>query len=482
MKNTENLTQEAKQLLRPIKERPDLVPSQDFVNELHDRIMLEGAKKKPSVKVFPLLAGAAVLLILPLLILTSLFENEETKAFVIEETSNIQLVDTIEYGEGDGEIGPSVAHGMNSVSSFDIQNGILYLLDGARFQVVIRDRDGNTTSFPIQKKQNMVGVLEDILVTKEEDIYILNSGEDSVYQYKANGDLTHIYDLSQLDLFFPDSLSEFENNEIVVSQNQEKFASLKTMSFIEDEKLPFHFKGVNRKESRLVLNDEGKQTEFTLFSDLGLGNVALKEVKDEQVIYMQTVTPAVNTPTSETHIFGLNKDGTRLGGVRIPDEIFIEKPQRMERYIKTDRNKIYLLIPENERVALYKVTLGKKYDSFIEEQVEKVNIGFDYQTFGKPFPELEEEINKLLKNGKIKFGNEDSLNGVAIDEHGTVVIDFKEFLVGSPASAESQDLFMALNSATFEKFPEIQQIYFQFDGSFSAWVHWLESIEEPWKR
>ncbi|MDR4889916.1 hypothetical protein RGU12_20685 [Fredinandcohnia sp. QZ13] len=482
MKKTENLTQEAKQLLHPIKDRPDLVPSQDFMKELHDVIMLEETKKKPRVRVFPLFAATAVVLILPLLILSTLFEKEKTKAFEIEESSHIQLVDKLEYGNGDGEIGLYEAQGMNPVSSFDIENGTLYLLDEVKYQVVIRDRDGKTTSFPIQKKQNMVGVLEDILVTKDGDIYILNSGEELVYQYKVNGELTHIYDLSQLDLFFPDSLYEFENNEIVVSQNQEKFASLKAMSFIEEENLSFHFKVVNRKESKLVLNDEGKQTELSLFSDLGHGNLALQKVTDEQIIYMQTVTPPVNTPTSETHVFGLDKQGALLGGVRIPEENFLYKPQRMENYIKTDRNKVYLLIPENEHVALYELTLGKRYESFIEEQVEKVNIGFDYRTFGKPFPELEEEMNRLLKSGDIQYGNEDSLNGVAIDEHGTVVIDFKDFLAGSPASAEAQAFFSALNAATFEKFPEIQQIYFQFDGSFSAWVHWLESIEEPWKR
>ncbi|MFE8699725.1 GerMN domain-containing protein [Cytobacillus sp. FJAT-54145] len=482
MKKAENLTHEAKQLLQPIKGRPDLIPSQDFVNELHDRIMLEGTKKKPRKRVFPLFAATAVILILPLIILSTLFEQEKSEAFVIEETSHIQLVDTIEYGDGDGEIGQYTAQGMNPVSSFDIENGTLYLLDEASFKVVIRGRDGNSTSFPIQNKQNMVGVLEDILVTQDEDIYILNSGEKVVYEYKVNGDLTNIYDFSQLDLFFPDSLYEFENNEMVVSQNQEKFASLKTLSFIKDDDLPFQLKGMNRKESRLLLNDGGKLTELSLFSDLGLGKVALQEVADEQIIYMQTVTPAVNTPISETHVFGINKEGNKLGGVLIPEENFIEKPQRMENYIKTDRNEIYLLIPERKQVVLYEVTLGQEYESFIEEQAEKVNVGFDYKTFGKPFPELEEEINKLFKNGEIQFGNEDSLNGVAIDENGTVVIDFKEFLVGSPASAEAQSLFKALQTATFDKFPEIQQIYFQFDGSFSSWVHWLESIEEPWKR
>ncbi|MCM3711065.1 hypothetical protein [Sporosarcina luteola] len=480
MKKTENLTQEAKQLLRPIKDRPDLEPSQEFVNELNNKLRMDGKRRKTRVKLVPLLAATAIIVILPFLILTSQSEEKETHAYAIEESSRIELVDTIKYGNGEGEIG-SYAHGMNPVSSFDMKNGNIYILDEMKSQVVIKSGEA-TSSFSVQNDQNIIGDLNDILVTKDEEIYVLNSVEKVVHQYQSNGELTKTYDLSQLELFFPDSLVELENNEIIVSQNQEKFVDLKTVSFIEDEVLPFQFKQVNRKESILVLSDESEQTELPLFSDFTLANVALKDVLDEQIIYMQTVAPPVMTPLSETHLFVLNKKGDKLGGVRIPDENFIEKPQEVENYIATDQNEIYLLIPESEHVALYKVTLGKEYESFIEKQMEEVNIGFDTESFGRPFPELEEEIRKLFINGDIQYGNEESLNGVAIDENGTVVIDFKDFLAGSPASAEAQSLSKALHSATFEKFPEIQQIYFQFDGSFSAWAHWLESTEEPWKR
>ncbi|MBP2242026.1 hypothetical protein J2Z40_002599 [Cytobacillus eiseniae] len=478
MKQTENLTEEARQLLRPLKERPDLEPSQDFVKELHQQIKLEGNKKRRRVKMAPLFAAVAAICILPLVILPILIEQEKADAFLIEETSTIHLVDTINYGSEEGEIG-LYAQGLNPVSSFDIEDGTLYLLDEARAQVVIRTSEGTTRSFPIQKDQNMVGDLEDILVTKDENIYILNALEKFVYQYDSDGVLAKTYDLSTLDLFFPDSLHEADNNEIIVSQNQERFASVKTSTFIEDEHLRFQFKRENRKASQLLLNDG---TEIPLYSDFGIGNLAFLKATEEQIIYMQTVIPPVYSPISETHVIGINKQGATLGSVRIPVENFIDKPQRVENYIKTDKNELYLLIPEKGHVALYELTLGKTYESLIKEQTEKAMIGFDYQTFGKRFPELETEIGKLFKNGKIQYGKGDSLNGAAIDEQGTVVIDFKDFLAGSPASAEAQALFEALNSATFEKFPEIQQIYFQFDGSFSAWVYWLGSTEEPWKR
>lgn len=52
MKKTEDLTEEAKRLLRPIKQRPNLEPSKDFVTELHNRILLEGTKKKSKKRYF----------------------------------------------------------------------------------------------------------------------------------------------------------------------------------------------------------------------------------------------------------------------------------------------------------------------------------------------------------------------------------------------------------------------------------------------
>lgn len=42
---TENLTEEAKRLLYPIKQRPNLEPNKDFVNELHQRITMEKMRK-----------------------------------------------------------------------------------------------------------------------------------------------------------------------------------------------------------------------------------------------------------------------------------------------------------------------------------------------------------------------------------------------------------------------------------------------------
>lgn len=478
MKKAETLTEETKELLYPIRQRPDLEPDRDFVEELHIKISKESRRKNSSVKIFPLVALVSVLLLSVVIILSSQITDEDiaqVKGFIdIEENEQITLIETIKYES-------EIWEGMNSIRGFDMEDGIVYLLDEAKSQVVMIS-EGKTTTFSIPKNENMLGVLEDIHVTKDKEIYVLNSGERVVYRFSNEGELKETYDLSQLELFFPDSFYELENKEMLLSQNQEQFASLESMSVVDGEHLPFEFERVNRKESKLYLYNEGKRKERTLFSELGLSQATIQLLTEGQIIYTQTVIPPVYVPLSETHIFALDEEGKRIGGARIPVEDFMITPQQVEKYITTEGNRMYLLIPEAGQVSLYEISIGKQFDSFIEEQADKAKIGFDYQTFGEPFPELEAELRELFKSGKLEYGNEQSLNGVAINEQGTVVIDFKDFLAPSPASAQTQEFNQALNSVTFETFPQIQEIYFQFDGSFSAWCYWKESTEEPWKR
>ncbi|WP_042142832.1 hypothetical protein [Paucisalibacillus sp. EB02] len=490
MKKVESPFQEAKQLLHPIKERPNLDPSPEFLDNLHKQIVQKNIKKRPTFRPYPLLAIASLILIVTVVILSTQTQEqlatEKEGTFTIAETSQIELIDTFVYGESEGKVGLKFLGERHTlpvnVASFDVQNGVIYILDEARNQILIRKGD-TTTSFPIQTYLvDLEDSLEDILVTDNGDIYVLSTIESLVYQYDVDGVLVASFDYSDLDMFHADSLHEFANGDIVLSQNQEEFVNLDTMSLIADEELPYRFETVNRTENKLFINNEKKDLELTISADLGIGSRSVLAINKEQIIVTKTVTAPVFAPISETHVLAFNKEGAIIGGVRIPNETFMEKPVSPEKYIDIDDDKVYVLVPETNLVVLYELTLGKQYESFIKQQADLVKMGFDYQTFGDPFPELEKEINDLLTNKKLQYGNEDSLNGVAINEEGTVVIDFEDFLAPSPASAESQQLFQTLNSVTFEKFPEIQEIYFQFDGSFSAWCYWLGSTEEPMKR
>jgi hypothetical protein len=110
-------------------------------------------------------------------------------------------------------------------------------------------------------------------------------------------------------------------------------------------------------------------------------------------------------------------------------------------------------------------------------------IGFDIEQVGTPFPELENALDSVLKGANedsiFSSDTEGMLNGVSIQDDGTVIVDFTNFsnIIGS-TSAETGKLLKELNSTVFQ-FDEVSRIYYQFDGSFTAWCKWLEIIEEP---
>ncbi|ALC90691.1 hypothetical protein AM500_13530 [Bacillus sp. FJAT-18017] len=493
MDKNEELTLEAKQLLKPITYRPSLEPRKAFVNELHYKLLNTKRKKRLHVKPIAAFCLTTLLLIVVLLSYSNKSDLDlaavPEKPFLIESVSSLKQVQTLEYGSEQGQAGLYFMGTDETlpvtVTSFDIEDGTFYLLDEARRQVLVVGNNGSKKSFPLKGESNTTGTLTDILVTPDNQIYILNTASPVVvYQYTEEGNLVETFDLSKHQLFFPNELGFFENIGVVVSQNQEQVLSLKTGEMLEENALPYQFATTHQKQAVLTINDGEIPTKLDIHYDEGKGPSSIESVRDEQIVFTKTEVPRVFSPITETHVYSLDKQGETIGGIRIPTENFIEIPQTIESYIKADKNKLYLLSPEKEHIAIYELTLGKSYESYLQEQVAKAEVGFDYKTFGKPFPELEAEIKKLFADGKIfsQYGDETSVNGAAIDNEGTVILDFKEFFSGSPSSYQAQEISNALNQAIFVKFPEVKQVYLQFDGSFSAWCVWMQTTEEPWKR
>ncbi|WP_316568846.1 hypothetical protein [Neobacillus sp. YIM B06451] len=494
MNTNDELTREVKQLLRPIKHHPSLEPRQQFVHELQHKISEAQSSNKKRFNLKPLAAVCAAALLYTLVVLSNkdLFDlnlaGETEKPFAIGEEAKLTLVRTIEYGDGKGQAGLTFM-GENetlpvTVTSFDVEDGTFYLLDEAKRQVIIAGKNGKTSSFPIKGNNQLTGTLQDILVTPDKQIYILNTWDPFVvYQYTEKGKLVKTHELTA-NLFHPDELIYVKNIGVLAGQSQERFLNIETSEMVEGKSLPYQMVTVNRKEAVITINEEGKPTELTIPYEEGKGNSAIESITDREIIFTKTEQPAVYKPLSETHVFAYNKQGETLGGIRIPIENLIEVPQTIKSNIKVDKNKIYFLSTEKEQIAIYELTLGKKYESSIKEQAAEAKIGFDYKTFGQPFPELEQEIKKLFTTGTIfsQYGDETSVNGAAIDESGTVVVDFKEFHAGGPSSHQAGEIGKALNEAIFQKFPEVQKVYLQFDGSFSAWCIWMQTSEEPWVR
>ncbi|RHW38144.1 hypothetical protein D1B31_15320 [Neobacillus notoginsengisoli] len=494
MNTNDELTHEVQQLLRPIKKHPSLEPRQQFVVELQHKIREAQTSNKKRFNLMPLAAVFVATLLFTVVVLSNKdvfnleLAGEADKPFAIAEESKLTLLRTIEYGEGEGKAGLTfLGEGETfpvTVTSFDVKDGTFYILDEAKRQVLIVGKDGKIRSFPIKGNSEMGGTLMDILVTPDKQIYILDSWVSRVvYQYTEKGKLVKTHKLKE-ELFHPDELVFVKNIGVLASEVQERFLNIETGKMEEVKSLPYHMKRANPKEAVITMNNEEKQTNLTIPYEEGVGQSAIEAITEEEVIFTKTELPAVYASLTETHVLAYNKQGETLGGIRVPIEKLMEETQMIKSKIKVDKNKIYYLSPEKEHIAIYELTLGKRYDSFIQKQVEEVKIGFDYKTFGRPFPELEKELKKLFTSGTIfsQYGDENSVNGAAIDDSGTVVIDLKEFHAGSPSSHQAGQIGKALNEAIFEKFPEVQKVYLQFDGSFSAWCIWMETTEEPWER
>ncbi|WP_419761854.1 GerMN domain-containing protein [Caldalkalibacillus salinus] len=109
--------------------------------------------------------------------------------------------------------------------------------------------------------------------------------------------------------------------------------------------------------------------------------------------------------------------------------------------------------------------------------------GYDITQKGEPFSALEKAITKILNGEESSLFNEQTagmLNGVSIMVDGTTVVDFKNLSdqLGALSTAEKGQLAQELNTAVFQ-FEQVSKVYYQFDGSFIDWCHWLEIVEEP---
>lgn len=106
------------------------------------------------------------------------------------------------------------------------------------------------------------------------------------------------------------------------------------------------------------------------------------------------------------------------------------------------------------------------------------------ESFGQKDTDIEKDLNTLL-SGKEFFQSNlaDTLNGVYIDEKGTVVVDFKHFghIIGTLSHSERGELQKALNEVIF-KHPQTKEIYYTFEGNFTAFGDWTEVGEHVYKK
>ncbi len=81
-------------------------------------------------------------------------------------------------------------------------------------------------------------------------------------------------------------------------------------------------------------------------------------------------------------------------------------------------------------------------------------------------------------------GTADSLNGVQVDDAGRAIVDFADFsgdIPNASTAAGRLQLLAELRSTIFQ-FDEVDVVEIWFDGSCTAFWHWLEATCTPLTR
>jgi len=109
---------------------------------------------------------------------------------------------------------------------------------------------------------------------------------------------------------------------------------------------------------------------------------------------------------------------------------------------------------------------------------ETSEITFDMASHGTAFPELKSDLNDVLIS--LVATLTDPVNAVSINESGTVVVDLIDFRkdLSSLTTNEKGEFLWPLYDTVF-KYPQVEEVYFTFDGSFTSWYEWLESTPDP---
>ncbi|WP_078549245.1 NHL repeat-containing protein [Litchfieldia alkalitelluris] len=344
------------------------------VHELQAKISTQKNKKPIYYLYKPILAsGLAILLSVILsLSLISNYQSENVEkpdenTFSILEHSNVELKMKIEYGEGENQIG-FTSHGGegaigSSATSFDVKDGTFYILDNVNDKVLITG-NGKQRTIPI----NDAWDLTDIIITENNEIYVLDSESRLVYQYSQSGELVDTHNVSDA-IKIPTGLGFPEGHGVTVNQNNTVLISLKTGVRIKEENQPHKALRVNDNEGKIRLVNEKTENEITIPFEHSFGGITIHSVTNNQIVFTKGEIATNEGPIKgEFHVYIINKKGETQGAVRIPDKKTVMAPYHP---IKTREEKIYFLSPEAEYLGIYELKAGKTFEKLLEQQIEE---------------------------------------------------------------------------------------------------------------
>jgi len=232
----------------------------------------------------------------------------------INNAENLESAIVIPYGVQDNEAGfePHGTEGIigTGITSFFVQNNIFYLLDNVNKKVLITDKKGQTSAMKVEEES----FLEEITVSKNGVIYVLDTRSRVVYEYSKNGVLEN-------KLLIPDSLEvptgiDVNNKgEVVVNQGQEFSVNLSSgeegiLTRPLDDIEVYEVR-VNEMLGKVGFKEAGKKFEFTVPFEESFGRITVNSIKGNQIVYTKTEVAAdIPKIMAETHVYVANKKGT----------------------------------------------------------------------------------------------------------------------------------------------------------------------------
>ncbi|MCJ8007462.1 hypothetical protein ACFFF5_14305 [Lederbergia wuyishanensis] len=373
----EDIPSHESELLRALKERPDLEPDEHFTKSLRVKLT---KKPHPPKKWKPnfVLYMASSFGMITIAILVSYFlsneyllkqgdrPNETVAEMQVGEESEINPLFQVEYGSGESQIGfrQDRTGGQESgISSFFVRDNTTYIIDNVNQKILIVDMDGNKSSFKVNESSMM-----DIYVDEQKNIYVLDNGRNIVNKYSENGQLAKTY---EVDLNIPLRLRADHQKRVIAEKSQDYFMYLETGKKaspnrkIENETL---VKRVNDTLGKIIVYETGDPLEFNVGFEESFGGLTILETNPKQIIFAKTEVAAhTEKIITETHVYVMDrKNGNVIGAVRIPIENMQEAPRN---FIRADANQIYLLSPEEKGLVVYKLTPGKHFEHVLQDKI-----------------------------------------------------------------------------------------------------------------
>ncbi|MFX3675179.1 MAG: hypothetical protein ACE3JQ_12145 [Paenisporosarcina sp.] len=381
--------------LRPLSKRPDLDPDIHFVNNLRNELTQKTRKTKNKwiTNFVPFTIGS--LAIVTCFALVFLFfnktvnenedvninepdnhtpimeENDESligeEDIPIAEYESITPVLKMEYGTESGEVG-EIQHtpggsGLGPMSFF-VKNNVFYILDNSGKKIIITTKNQHHSTIQL----NEDSWLTDIFVDEAENIYVLDASSITVSKYNKGGKLVETYPIDVVSTFILTDVTVNQNNEILVSQHQDRTLNLMTGKYIYAKEKLFSVNRKNEEFGEIILNESGKNQIIKIPFEHSFGGISVHSVKSNQIIFEKTeVSP--NTPNImiEMHMYVIDKNAVELGAVRIPQE---KSQYASSQNIRVDHDKIYYLCPEKDGLYIYELTPGKKFEKRLQQQID----------------------------------------------------------------------------------------------------------------